>query len=70
MPIDNEDISGGINMMDIELRDRASVVLKKMKKLEKEFLPKMKFKRLSKTTIVASTSEENLKTYEKIYGKL
>ena len=37
MPIDNEDISGGINMMDIELRDRASVVLEKMKKLEKKF---------------------------------
>lgn len=71
MQIDkNEENSGGINLMDKALRDKAVIQLEKMKLLEKENFHRMKYKRISNTTIIASTSEENLKTYEKIYGKL
>lgn len=71
MQIDkNEENSGGINLMDKALRDKAVIQLEKMKLLEKENFHRMKYKRISNTTIIASTSEEKLETYEKNYGKL
>lgn len=66
----NEENSGGINLMDKALRDKAVIQLGKMKLLEKENFHKMKYKRISNTTIIASTSEERLIEYEKSYKSL
>lgn len=71
MQIDkNEENSGGVNLMDRALRDKAVIQLKKMKLLEKENFHRMKYKRISNTTIIASTSEERLLEYEKSYKSL
>lgn len=66
----NEENSGGVNLMDRALRDKAVIQLKKMKLLEKESFHRMKYKRISNTTIIASTSEERILEYEKSYKSL
>ena len=71
MEIDkNEENSGGINLMDKALRDKAVIQLKKKKLLEKENFHRMQYKRISNTTIIASTSEERILEYEKTYKSL
>ena len=65
-----EENSGGVNLMDRALRDKAVIQLKKMKLLEKENFHRMKYKRISNTTIIASTSEERILEYEKSYKSL
>ena len=71
MQIDkNEENSGGINLMDKALRDKAVIQLEKMKLLEKKNFHRMKYKRISNTTIIASTSEERIFEYEKSYKSL
>ena len=66
----NEENSGGVNLMDRALRDKAIIQLKKMKLLEKDNFHRMKYKRISNTTIIASTSEERILEYEKSYKSL
>ena len=66
----NEENSGGVNLMDRALRDKAVIQLKKMKLLEKENFHRMKYKRISNTTIIASTSEEIILEHEKSYKSL
>lgn len=71
MQIDNnEENSGGVNLMDKALRDKAVIQLEKMKMLEKKNFHRMKYKRISNTTIIASTSEERILEYEKSYKSL
>ena len=71
MQIDkNEENSGGVNLMDKALRDKAVIQLEKMKMLEKKNFHRMKYKRISNTTTIASTSEERILEYEKSYKSL
>ena len=71
MQIDkNEENSGGVNLMDKALRYKAVIQLEKMKLLEKKNFHRMKYKRISNTTSIASTSEERILEYEKSYKSL
>lgn len=53
-----------------ELKSNAQIALAKMKNIEKLKRQKMKTIYLDDKTIVSSTSSENLKIYQKNYGKL
>lgn len=59
-----------ITNIEEEIHDKARLALKKMKELERKNRKKMKTIYLDDKTIVSSTSKDNLKIYEKTYGKL
>lgn len=59
-----------ITNIEDEIHDKATIALKKMKELERKNRKKMKTIYLDDKTIVSSTSKDNLKIYEKTYGKL
>lgn len=62
-------IRKSVESVDEELKDKANKALQEMKKIEKARKKDMHKLELPNGSIVYSTSKENLKLYQEIYGE-